>query len=296
MKPGGPSSEGPPFFWERRLRPPRYSLRVGRAPGFMFANVGSGDAKKGEKQNVRNHCPGRLCSADDRRHAYLHPQGDQRREFPCGRPAHRSHGSGHEHRRHLDLGAVPVHIIGNGLHKRRAGNVLVSGAECAVPHHLHPICQENPPSVPGWYHPHRLHGRAVPLPEGQGRLLLPAGRAGRPLDGRAAARRREDAGPPHRSAFLEHDACSGRHRLFLLPFLRHQGVGGHGCRPAGHHPLGRCTPGGPGPPADQRPGDGAGRAGLYQRGVHLPDLGLRRRGAVELRAPDGGRPDFRSVW
>ena len=43
MKPGGPSSEGPPFFWERRLRPPRYSLRVGRAPGFMFANVGSGD-------------------------------------------------------------------------------------------------------------------------------------------------------------------------------------------------------------------------------------------------------------
>lgn len=34
---------------------------------------------------------------------------------------------------------------------------------------------------PGGHHPHRLHGRAVPLPEGQGRLLLPAGRAGCPL-------------------------------------------------------------------------------------------------------------------
>ena len=180
---------------------------------------GSGDIIKGDFQNVRNCHSGRLCGANDRRHADVHPKDDRRRGLPCGGPAHRLGDCRHEHRRHLDLGSLTVHFLGDGLYSRHPGDVLVYGTECAVPDPVYPLCKKDPGAVPGGHHLDRLHGGALSLRQGQGRLLLPTRRAGRSFNGSAAARWGKDAGPHYGTAILEHDARPGSYRIFLLPLL-----------------------------------------------------------------------------
>ena len=63
---------------------------------------------------------------------------------------------------------VFVYVVRNGLHKGIAGDVLVPGAECAVPDPLYPVRKTHSETIPGGHHPDRLHDRKIPLPEGQG--------------------------------------------------------------------------------------------------------------------------------
>ena len=214
--------------------------------------AGSGDITKGDFQNVRNCHSGRLCGDDDRRHADVHPQGDRRRGLPCRGSARRLGNRRHEHRRHMDLGSLAVHFLGDGLYTRRPGDVLVYGAECAVPDPVYPLCKEDSGAVPGGHHLDRLHDGALSLRQGQGCLLLPARRAGRSLNGGAAACRRKDAGPHYGSAVLEHDACPGSYRIFLFPLLRAESLHHHRCRPTGHYPPGRRSAGRSESPHDRR--------------------------------------------
>lgn len=154
----------------------------------MFASRGRGDIIKGDFQNVRNCHSGRLCGADDRCHADVHPKDDRRRGLHVADRRIGSAIAAMSIAAHLDLGSLTVHFLGDGLYARHPGDVLVYGTECAVPDPVYPLCKKDPGAVPGGHHLDRLHGGALSLRQGQGRLLLPARRAGRSFNGGAAAR------------------------------------------------------------------------------------------------------------
>ena len=123
--------------------------------------------------------------------------------------------------------APPVHFLGDGLYARHPGMFWFYGTECAVPDPVYPLCKKDSGAVPGGHHLDRLHGGALSLRQGQGRLLLPARRAGRSFNGSAAARRGKDAGSHYGAAILEHDTRPGSYRIFLLPLLRAESLYHH---------------------------------------------------------------------